>query len=180
MDASTTAADEDPELLPRLKERQRKRETETETQDPRPIICYKLLSKLLTAQTDTKEMTTTTVIGISMIIESFLTAQDRAPTLVPAASSDTALGQVQEVCSEALAKVLQDKEDSKQIPEHVLKGDWTSAGNQRDRSRSQARGRQGGRVWWPQGSDFSVAMACNNNASDSSSLPESSAARPAS
>ena len=87
-----------------------------------PIICYKLLSKLLTAQTDTKEMTTTTVIGISTIIESFLTAQDRAPTLVPAASSDTALGQAQEVCCEALAKVLQDKEDSKQIPFATLSG----------------------------------------------------------
>ena len=37
LDGSTTAADEDPVLLARLKERQRKRATETETQDQRPV-----------------------------------------------------------------------------------------------------------------------------------------------
>ena len=35
--ASTIAADEEPVLLARLKERQRKRATETETQDQRPV-----------------------------------------------------------------------------------------------------------------------------------------------
>ena len=37
LDGSTIAADEDPVLLARLKERQRKRATETETQDQRPV-----------------------------------------------------------------------------------------------------------------------------------------------
>ena len=37
LDGSTTAADEDPVLLARLKERQRKRATETETQVQRPV-----------------------------------------------------------------------------------------------------------------------------------------------
>ena len=37
LDGSTTAADEDPVLLARLKERQRKRAPETETQDQRPV-----------------------------------------------------------------------------------------------------------------------------------------------
>ena len=55
-------------------------------------------------------------------------------------------------------------------------GDWTSAGNQRDRSRSEARGSQGGRDWWSQGSLGSRDWWSQGSASGSAARPAATAA----
>ena len=55
-------------------------------------------------------------------------------------------------------------------------GDWTSAGNQRNRSRSEARGWQGGRDWWSQGSLGSRDWWSQASDSGSAARPAATAA----
>ena len=55
-------------------------------------------------------------------------------------------------------------------------GDWISAGNQRDRSRSEARGWQSGRDWWSQGSLGSRDWWSQGSDSGSAARPAATAA----
>ena len=55
-------------------------------------------------------------------------------------------------------------------------GDWTSVGNQRDQSRSEARGWQGGRDWWSQGSLGSRDWWSQGSDSGSAARPAATAA----